>query len=238
MKSLFHKHIETLWYENERGERWFPGRHTPPWQQRLIRLLGGVVRDENEYFPPPGFIYQHSQFPNEVNERVLRVTVAREVDACQHPRQYVKRTGGWHEGIEGRECQRCNGTQTRAVGERWPKKWSAGGSRTLLSGSCGYPGDLVLAMTRPSLLERARQVYRYGLPAIPWSDHGQAVLTAKTACEACLNVLCYRHGLADGYPKGSDAWQAAGTSCELCDPDFHSRAQAEVEAEAPEARQA
>jgi hypothetical protein len=231
MRSPFHKHIDTLWYENEHGERWYPGRHVPPWQRWLIKLLGGEVRDENDHFPPEGYIYQHSQFPEQITDNVLRAVVAGEVAECQHPAKYIKRTGGWLDGFEGRECQRCDGTQLRKTGERWPKKWSSGGSRTLMSGSCGYPGDLVLAMTRPSLTERVRQVYRYGLPAIPWGDYGQAVLTAKTACEACQHVLSYRHGLAHGYPKGSDEWKRAGTSCELCDPDFHKNVREEVEAE-------
>ena len=238
MRSLFHKHIDTLWYENEHGERWFIGRHVPPWQRKLIKLLGGEVRDENEHFPPEGYIYQHSQFPGTLYDNILRAVVAGEVAECKHPAKYVKPTGGWRDGFEGRECQRCDGSQTRKTGERWPSKWHAGGSRPFMSGSRGYRGDLVLAMTRPSLLERLRQVYRYGLPAIPWGNHGQAVLTAATACEACMNVLCYRHGLADGYPKGSDAWKRAGTSCELCDPNFHKNTRAEIAAEEAELAEA
>lgn len=191
--------VPTLWYENDDGVRWVPPQ-------------GGET-------PPEGYIYQWSQFPNEVHDRCLRAVLRSEVDACEHPAEYVKRTGGWIDGVKGRECQLCNGTQVCDEDEEWPEEWDAEGSRTLMRGTCPYPSDLVMAMLRPSLVEMARQIYRFGLPAVRYYDFNQAVLHAKTMCERCMNAMAYRHGLTWGYPWKSDDWHKAGTSCELCDPD-------------------
>ena len=44
--------LETLWYENEAGEKWFPD----------------LEKDLPQ--PPPGFIYQHARFPLELHHSV------------------------------------------------------------------------------------------------------------------------------------------------------------------------
>lgn len=203
--NKFRTKIPTLWYENEDGLRWLqdPSEGKPP-------------------TPPEGFIYQWSQFPRMLHENSLRAVLRSEVDKCDHDPQFIKRTGGWMEGLRGRECMQCNGTQV--VNEEdypdgeWPKEWDAEGSRALIRGEAMYPSDLVLAMLRPSAAEIARQVLRYGVPALPFSSYDQAVLYAAKACEACLNALCHRYGVKDGYRKGSKEWKKAGTVCELCDP--------------------
>jgi len=198
--------IPTLWYENDDGVRWIPP--------------SGYNGDEP---PPKGFIYQWSQFPTYLEESCLRLVVKSEVDECDHDPEYIKRTGGWIDGVRGRECRLCNGTQVVNDKDRpdgsWPDEWEASGSRSLMTGHSGYTSDVVMAMLRPSWIEIARQIYRYGVPAIPFTDFDQAVLYVAKSCERCLNVLCYRHGINDGYPKGSKEWAKAGTSCELCDSE-------------------
>lgn len=47
-------HLPQLWYENGDGERWVPG------------LLGADAQ-------PPGFVYQHSRFANELQTVVLGI---------------------------------------------------------------------------------------------------------------------------------------------------------------------
>lgn len=217
MLDMMRARLPCLWYENEDGVRWVPESEMHPWLIKLAKLLGTYEPPEQD--PPKGFIYQRSRFPAEAHDRCLRAVLRSEVDACEHPPEYVKRTGGWIDGVKGRECQMCNGTQVCDEDEEWPEEWEAEGTRTLMSGTTSYPVDLVMAMTRPSLVEIARQVYRYGFPAAPFGDYGQAVVYAAVACEACMNALAYRYGLSWGYPRGSDDWHKAGTSCELCDPD-------------------
>lgn len=198
--------IPTLWYENKKGVRWIPSQNELP-------------------EPPDGYHYQWSQFPGYVQENCLRGVLQSEVDECDHDPEYIKRTGGWINGVKGRECMVCNGTQVCEEKDypdgKWPEKWEAQGSRELMRGESGYPTDLVMAMLRPSFVELARQIYRFGLPAIPFTDFTQAVLYSKTACERCVNSLAYRHGLNWGYRRKSDKWHKAGTSCELCDPEFY-----------------
>ena len=202
------KEIPTLWYENEDGVRWIPDftRNEPP-------------------VPPKDFVYQWSQFPAQVEETCLQSVLRSEVDECDHDPEFIKRTSGWIDGVRGRECQKCHGTQVvndeDYPDNSWPDEWDACGSRPLMVGHTGYPTDLVMAMLRPSAVEIARQILRYGIPALPYTSFTQAVLTAKTACEACLNALCHRYGLKDGYRKGSKEWKMAGTSCDLCNPNLH-----------------
>lgn len=197
--------LPTLWYENKDGVRWIP-------------RMDGYPSE-----PPDGFIYHWSKSPLQVEERCFRPVIQDEVDKCDHDPEFIKRTGGWMEGLKGRECMQCNGTQVVNVEDypdgEWPDEWKASGSRPVMSGSTGYPSDIVLAMLRPSAVEIARQVLRYGSPASKAPRYSSAVLLATTACEACLNVLCHRYGLVDGYRKGSKEWRKAGTACDLCEPD-------------------
>lgn len=94
----------------------------------------------------------------------------------------------------------------------------ADGAREVVRGTAGYSDDLVLAMTRPTLGERVRQVLRYGRPARR-ATFGEAVLLAANTCERCTNVLRHRSGLRDGYRERSPEWHRAGTSCGRCESE-------------------
>jgi len=173
--------IPSLWYQNDKGDKWFP-------------RTAGECHD-----PPTGFIYLHVRSVGEMHHDVYRAVVQEEVEACQHPAGYVIPTYGWVDGVVGRECRLCHGTQVRRVGEPWPKRWEANGARKFASGG-STPNDLVTAMVRSSQFDVCR-----------------ATLICSLACERCLNVL-YREYLGDerGYPEGSAEWNACGTRCEFC----------------------
>ena len=68
----------------------------------------------------------------------------------------------------------------------------------LANSSCGYPEDLAVALLHDG----------YTL--------GEAILIAANMCEACLNATANDYGLTWGYPRGSEAHLATGTSCEFC----------------------
>lgn len=87
----------------------------------------------------------------------------------------------------------------------------------VVTGSTSYPADLVLAMCRPTWLERLRQVLRTGRFTKTYG-YAAAQLLAANSCERCLNVFLYEHGTVDGYARGSDKWKQCPTSCELCAP--------------------
>jgi hypothetical protein len=89
------------------------------------------------------------------------------------------------------------------------------GSRQLAAGEQGANADLVIALCRPSALERARQLLRYGRLRRSLEPRA-AFLTAAIACEGCMNSLAHEHGLPWGYRRGSKGWEASRTSCELC----------------------
>jgi hypothetical protein len=190
----------TLWWENSEGEKWFSPDLREPYTE-----------------PPEGFILQVSQFPNTLRTNWLKIVQPDEVEKCPHEDKFVQPTYGWIDGIEGRECKKCNGTQIRNVGEPWPKKWKASGSREYMSGEASWPVDLALAMARPSDSELNKAVERYGAPG-RILDLKDAIIAAGSSCERCLNALCHRYGLDDGYPRGSEEWDKSGTSCHLCDP--------------------
>lgn len=180
--------VPALWYENEEGEKWIPS--------------------PGEHFgaPPPGFIYQHSRFPCSLHHTVLQLVQADEVAACKHAGRYIRRTFDWVDGIEGRECANCGGTQTRKVRESWPAMWDAHGSRTIAHGETQWVPDLVLTMSRPRWWGFRRPDFT--LP--------HAILVVATACERCLNVLLDRYGLG-GYREGSEEWQRCSTRCHFCE---------------------
>lgn len=171
--------IPTLWYENEKGERFIPPEGGEP--------------------APKGFIYQHTQFPRSLHHLVLRAVLREEVDACEHPAEHVHPTGGWIDGVEGRECKCCNGTQTRKTGEPWPERWEADGARQLIHGEQGWPESLALAMANSG----------------KWTL-SEAILIAANSCERCMNALAHEYGLDWGYPIHSENWQKANTSCAFC----------------------
>jgi hypothetical protein len=85
----------------------------------------------------------------------------------------------------------------------------------IAGGSKGFPGELVLALLRPTIVETARQQFRYG-DRVPHLTFNQAVLAA-TCCERCMNVWAHRAGLRWGYRVRSPEWLECGTSCEGCE---------------------
>lgn len=182
--------IPILWYENEKGEK-----HVPTENQ----LKGNMSI-------PDGFLYQHSQFPTTLTHNVLRLTVMDEVDSCQHPEASIQQTDGWVDGVEGRECNKCGGTQTKSKDQPWPKKWSSNGSRHVMTVNNGWSEDLVLAIANSG----------------DWNLR-DAILVVANSCERCMNALAHKYGLKWGYPEFGDEWKKTGTSCEFCESDSKSK---------------
>lgn len=187
--------LPTLWFENEAGDVWIPwfGHATP--------------REPNDDEKvPPGFNYQFSRFPRELTETVLQIITQEDIDACDHEETVIDH--GLIEGLEGRICRSCGGRQIKKDAEPWPAVWTgAGSSRSVATGRSTYPVDLVLAMTRPTP-EEIKVALQRGYTILPTSFE-RAVILAATSCERCLNVLCWRHGLNDGYEEGSPEWAKA-----------------------------
>lgn len=190
--------LPTLWYENEAGDRW-------------------EVSPTDPYVEPPeGFIYQHSRFPHVLRETVLRMVQQSEVDACDHPADMMKPDLGLIEGLEGRECLKCHGTQVKDAGAPWPAQWEAYGSREILTGESTWPDELVLAMVRPSPAEMVLALERHGSePRLLGMN--DAIILAATSCERCLNGLLWRYGCNDGYPPYSEQWNKTNTKCAICE---------------------
>ncbi len=173
--------LPTLWYEDKDGTR-LPG----PYESAV-----------GEPFVPPGAVFQVSRFP-EVRHTHLRFVQREEVGACLHPDDNVLAIYGWVDGIEGRECKRCHGTQTRDVRTPWPETWDAHGSREYMAFTSSGGHGLVEAMVRDG-----------------WTIT-DALVWKATACEKCMNVLGYQLGVPDHYGPKSREFATANTSCELC----------------------
>lgn len=188
------ENLPTLWYTNRDGD---------------------VIRPSDPCDVPEGVHYQHSRFPTQLTETILELISQEDVDQCEHPEEDVHATYGWIEGTYGRRCRRCYGSQLRHEGESWPDKWDAAGSRELVRGNSGWPGDLVLAMSRPSLWERAKSFFRTGRFPRTYSLD-KAIIIAASNCERCMNALAYAYGLNWGYKEGSDDWVKCNTCCEFC----------------------
>lgn len=189
-----------LWFENEKGDRIIPNER--------LEIPGGEPL-------PKEFKYQYLQDPLVLRTNVLELINQEDVDACSHPE--TRTDHGLIDGLEGRICNRCGGTQVKNVGEPWPEKWVGGGSRDFASMGSSYSANLVLAMTRPSKEEFEIALSR-GYRIKPVSLE-RAILLAGNSCERCMNVLYYRHGLADGYEEFSEDWIKANTRCKLCEMD-------------------
>lgn len=188
--------VPTLWFENADGDRWVPDM-------------------ENWDEAPPGYVYQWSRFPKVLREVCYKTIQQDEVDACPHPPEAVQADLGIIETMEGRKCRQCGGYQSKQKGAPWPEKWEAHGSQEVMSGESSWPEDLVLAMVRPSAEELALAAQRVGSePRL--LDMNDAILMAATSCERCLNALCWRYGLGDGYPPFSPEWDEASTECAIC----------------------
>lgn len=187
-----------VWFENEAGETFD------------VHFNSDGPPDT----PPSGFVYQHSRFPGSLVETILRIVTQEDIDTCFH--QEVMTDHGLIEGLEGRICRGCGGRQVRDVGAPWPDKWDgAGSSRPMMTMNAGFSEALVLAMVRPSAFEVTIAAQR-GHTIQPVSFE-RAVILAATACERCLNVLLYRHGLHDGYEEGSEEWSRSNTRCKMCE---------------------
>jgi len=191
--------LPTLWYENKDGQRWVPD-----------------FDKEDGTNPPPGYHYQWSRNPLTLQDNCLKINTPEEVAACPHPEEDIRKTYGWIDGVEGRECARCKGSQTKNVSDPWPDKWDSSGSYNLMSGNSGYSADLVLALSRPSPAELLKAFERgyVGSPVV--FELADAVILAASGCERCMNALAYRYGLDWGYARGSKDWDAAGTTCFIC----------------------
>ena len=172
--------LYTLWYENENGD--------------ILSQEEYMEREDTE-----GFIYQHSKFPCTLTHRCQKSILPEEVDNCQHPEEYIKRSFGWIDGIEGRECQMCHGEQTRSTNDPWPEEWRVYGSRELFSGDSTWPEDLVLSMANSK---------DYSL--------SESILIAGDCCERCMNALAFKYGLTWGYEENSEEWKKSKTCCEFC----------------------
>lgn len=81
-------------------------------------------------------------------------------------------------------------------------------------GTQSYPGDLALALTRPSWREKFLQVLRYGR----WRTRpfDEAIIRSACSCERCMNVLAHEAGLGWGYRWGSREYTRSRTVCEWC----------------------
>lgn len=183
----------TIWYENEAGDEWVPPEMIVP--------------------PPEGFVFMHSMFPAQLVESISRLVRQEDIDVCSHSDIVVDT--GLIDGLEGRICRVCGGSQTKPIGEPWPSQWNGGGgSKHVMEMTSSYNSDLVLALTRPTPEEMQKALKR-GHRIQPVSFE-RAILLAANSCERCLNVLLYRCGLDDGYEEGSDEWVRCGTSCDFC----------------------
>jgi hypothetical protein len=173
--------LRTLWYENEDGDIFVPDF------------------DEGPDEIPEGFHYQVSQFPNDLVMTMLYIVPQDRVDACPHSEDQIFPTDGWIDGVEGRECKECGGSQVKDTDEEWPGEWDGGGCQEILRGNSGWPEDLVLAIANSGDFTLS-----------------EAVLISANSCERCLNALYFDYGLDDGYEEGSEEWQNCNTECEFC----------------------
>jgi hypothetical protein len=171
--------LRTLWYEDENGKR-----------------LDNI--DENEY-RPKGAKYQVSQFPLQLVTTHLELVSQENVDKCKHPRKYIKPTYGWIDGIVGRECKLCHGTQVKKKWHLWGRKWEGYGSRELFPASSGWSEDLALTLVTSG---------DYTL--------SEAIIISARSCERCMNALAHKYGLDWGYAEGSEEWKRCGTECDFC----------------------
>ncbi len=172
-----------LWYENESGDKHYPDK-------------GGKGETKD---PPPGFIYQHSMFPNVLHLTVLKITQKSEVEACPHLNDSVIPTGGWVDGIEGRKCRKCQGTQTRKIGHPWPPEWNSNGSEKIVGAESSWSDGLVLEMANSG---------EYSL--------SEAIMIVANSCERCMNSLAHAYGLAWGYEEHGHEWFGVNTECDFC----------------------
>lgn len=177
----------TLWYEDEKGNKFIPD----------------FTKNEPD-FPPEEFRFQHARFPCTLRETVNMSVIQKEVDECDHEQEFVHKTGGWIDGVEGRECKKCCGTQVKKIEDAWPEKWDANGSRQICAGESGWPEDLVLNMAKSGDFKLS-----------------EAIIVAATSCERCMNSLAHKYGLDWGYEEESEEWKESRTYCDFCEHMGH-----------------
>jgi hypothetical protein len=177
------EHLRTLWYEDVDGND-----------------LGEPNYETLE--EPTGAKYQVSRFPSQLTETWLQLIDQADVDTCLHPEEHIRKTYGWVDGVEGRECVLCHGTQVKDIDEPWPDDWEGYGSREAMVGHMGWPEDLALAIANSG---------DFSL--------GESIIISATACERCTNAMAHDYGLEWGYKEFSEEWEKSGTICEFCDPE-------------------
>ncbi len=175
------EHLDTLWYEDKDGNK-LP-----------------CCDFDKPYETPEDARYQISRFPNTLSTSHLKLISQKEADKCRHPRKYVVPTWGWIDGIVGRKCKMCGGTQTKKKWRPWPRKWNGYGSRNIMTANCSWSEDLVLKIANSG---------DYTL--------GEAIIISASSCERCMNALAHKYGLDWGYEEGSEDWEKCGTSCRFC----------------------
>lgn len=175
---------QTLWYENSKGKKWLPD------------LSKGEGLN-----PPKGYIYQVSKFPNNVRTNMLREVLPEEVEKCKHPEEHIRKTYGWVDGMEGRECALCKGTQLKKVKDEWPEKWEAHGSRDVLTMSTSWTEEEVMALVNDA----------------GYSLH-EAIQLATSMCGRCLSSLLYDHDSKEAeFAEFSIDWFNENVSCKHCE---------------------
>jgi len=176
MKIDKEKHLEILWCEDANGN---------------------VVSDENS----GECIYQVSRFPQSLTTTYLKLINTEEVEKCNHPRKYIVPTYGWIDGIVGRECKLCGGTQTKKQWHLWPRKWGAYGSKEVFSCNSTWNNDeAILEMVNSGDFTLS-----------------EAIIVYATSCERCMNVLIHKYTNGeDGYAEYTEEWKECGTSCQFC----------------------
>ena len=173
--------LPLVWYENEAGDKFIPDMYSGE---------PGRV--------PEGYDYQHSQF-SDLKHSILKIVTQEEVDACDHPDDYIRKDHGYDPSYGGQIiCDKCGGRREKPKGQDW-NDWRGEGSRDLMTMNSGWSDDLVLEM---------------GKSGIPLH---KAIMIAANACERCMNSLAYEFGLDWGYEEGSKEWRECGTSCDFCE---------------------
>jgi len=179
--KIIKENLKSLWYEDADRNK--------------------IDCDEDEYHPK-GAVYQVSRFPLEVTTRYIRLANKDEVESCNHPRKYIERTHGWIDGIKGRRCNKCLGTQVGKKWHLWGKHWDSNSSKECFSFSSTTKGeDLLLAMANSG----------------DWSLR-EAMTIYSECCERCLNVLYNKYiPNIDGYEEFSEEWYKCNTCCKYCE---------------------
>lgn len=185
--KILKEQLKTLWYEDENGNK-----------------IDEMPCEENGFRPPTGACYQVSRFPLTLRTKHVKLLDQAEVDKCSHPRGHIVPTYGWVDGIVGRQCTLCQGTQVKKKWRLWPRTWQAHGSREVATFECTWNNEeVVIAMVNSG---------DYTLK--------EAIIIYATACERCVNVLTHKYtGGKDGYKEHSEEWKKANTYCEFCESE-------------------